>query len=106
MCHRRGELYMAHTFTPHLGKRYLDTAFLANHATVFQAFILSAQALVILYRTENLPAEQAVPLGLERAVIDGFRFLHFTVRPGTYFFRRSETDLDRVEFFFLGNLFE
>ena len=73
---------------------------------MFQTLVLPAKALIILYGTKNFCAKQPVALRLERTVIDGFRLLHLTIGPGTYFLGRSQTDLDRIELFFLGNLFE
>jgi hypothetical protein len=85
----------------HLRQRHLDAALLADHAAVLQALVLAAQALVILDWTENLGAEEAVTLGLERAVVDRLGLLHFAVRPRADLLGRSEPDLDRVEFLFL-----
>ena len=78
---RAGELDVTHALAPHLGQRHFDAALLADHAAMFQALVLAAQALVVLGRTENLGAEEAVTFGLERAVVDGLRLLHLTIRP-------------------------
>ena len=104
--HRRGEFDVAHALAAHLGQRHLDAALLADHAAVLQALVLAAQALVVLDRPEDLGAEQAVALGLERAVVDRFRLLDLAVRPRTDFFRRREADADGIEFFFLRDLLE
>ena len=74
---RAGELDVAHALTAHLGQRDFNAAFFADHATVLQPLVLAAQALVVLDRAENLGAKKAVALGLERAVVDGFRFFDF-----------------------------
>ncbi len=103
---RRGELDVAHALAPHLGERHLDTAFLADHAAVLEALVLAAQALVVLDRPEDLGAEQAVTLGLERAVVDRLRLLHLAVRPRADLLGRCEPDADRVEFLFLRHLLE
>ena len=51
--------------------RHLGAALFANHAAVLHPLVLAAQALPVLLGAENGGAEQAVPLGLERAVVDG-----------------------------------
>ena len=57
MGHRRGKLNVAHAFAPDLLQGYLDTAFLASNALIFHTLIFSAQAFVILCRTEYAGAE-------------------------------------------------
>ena len=103
---RRGQFDVAHPFATHLRERHFDAALFADHAAVLQALVLAAQALVVLDRPENLRAEQAIPLRLERAVVDGFRLLHFTERPRTDLVGRGQTDLDRVKNFRLLDLLE
>src|SRR6266568_2538165 len=103
---RAGELDAPHALATDLGERDLDAALLADHPAVLQALVLSAQALVVLDRSEDLCAEEAVPLRLEGAIVDRLGFLHFAVRPRTDLFRRGDPDLDRVELLFLRDLFE
>ena len=103
---RRRELDVAHALATHLRQRDFDAALLADHAAVLQALVLAAQALVVLDRSEDLRAEETVAFRLERAVVDRLRLLDFAVRPRTDLLRRRETDLDRVEDFFLLNLLE
>src|SRR5258705_2362424 len=79
MRHGARELDMPHTLATHLGERDLDAALLADHPAVLQALVLSAQALVVLDRPEDLGAEQAVPLRLESAVVDRLGLLYFAV---------------------------
>src|SRR5580698_7988699 len=93
------ELDVAHALAAHLRLGDLDAALLAHHAAVLQALVLAAQTLVVLHRTEDLGAEQAIALGLERAVVDGLRLLHFAVGPGTDHLRGGQPDLDRIEMF-------
>src|SRR5258705_3645039 len=97
---------MAHALATHFGQRYLYTAFFADDAAMLEALVLSAQTFVVLHGTENLGAEQAVALRLERPVVDGLGFFHFPVRPGTDFFGRCQADLDGIELFFLRDLLE
>src|SRR5690606_617050 len=81
----------------HLGLRDFNAALLADHTPVLQALVLAAQALVVLDGAEDLGAEQAVTLGLEGPVVDGFRLLDFTEGPGTDLFRRGQADADGIE---------
>ena len=64
-----------------------DAALLADHAAVLEALVLAAQALVVLDRSEDLGAEQAVTLRLEGAVVDGFRLLDLAEGPAAHRFR-------------------
>ena len=70
---------MPHALAAHFGERYFHAAFFAGYAFEFQAFVFAAQAFVVFYRTENFGAEQAVALGFERAVVNGFGLFHFAV---------------------------
>ena len=95
--HRRGELDVAHALAAHFGLDHLDAALFADDAAVPHALVFAAVALVVLGRAEDLGAEQAVPLRLEGAVVDGLRLLDFAVRPGADLLRRGERDPQRVE---------
>src|SRR5215468_11473291 len=64
---------------------------------MLHALVLAAQALPVGYRSKNTRAEQAVALGLEGAVVDGFGLSDFTMRPTPDFFRRCQADADRIE---------
>jgi hypothetical protein len=93
----RGQLDVAQALAAHLGERHFHAALVANHSPVLHALVFAAQALPVGHRTKNAGAEKAVALRLEGAVVDGFRFGHFTVRPGTDLFRRGQADPDAVE---------
>jgi hypothetical protein len=69
--HRHAELDVAHALAPHLGQRDLDAAAVADHAAIADPLVLAAVALPVLDRTEDALAEEAVPLRLEGAVVDG-----------------------------------
>ena len=88
---------MTHAVAPHLGLRNFNAALLADHATVLQALVLAAQALVVLDRPEDLGAEEAVAFRFEGPVIDGLRLLHFAERPGPNFLGGSQANLDGIE---------
>lgn len=94
---RRGQVDVTHALATHLGQGDFGAALFADHATVLHALVLAAQALVVLDRSEDGGAEQAVTLGLEGPVVDGFGLLHFAVGPRTNQVRRRQRDLDRVE---------
>jgi len=74
MRNRRSEFDMAHALTTHLSQRNFNAAFFADDTTVLQPLVLTAQALVVFNRAENLGAKQTVAFRLERTVVDGFRF--------------------------------
>ena len=90
---------VAHTLTADLLQRDFDTAFLADNAAIFHALIFAAQAFVIFDRAKDTRAEQAITLGLERPVVDGFRLLDLTERPREDPLGRCQRDLDFVKGF-------
>ncbi|MNQ82154.1 hypothetical protein D3C85_971980 [compost metagenome] len=106
MGNRRSQFDVRHALTTNLGQRDFNAALLADHTTVLQALVLTAQALVILDRAKDLGAEQAVTLRLERTVVDGFRLFNFTERPRTDHLRRCQSDTDGVELFDLTLVFQ
>ena len=103
---RAGQLDVTHALATHLRLRHFDAALFADHAAMLQTLVLAAQALVVLYRSEDLRAEKTVTFRLERAVVDGLRLLHFAVRPRADHFRRGEPNTDRVEILDRGLLLE
>ncbi len=76
---RGGQLDVAHPVAAHLGTRDLDAAALADDALEADALVLAAVALPVARRPEDALAEQAVLLGLERAVVDRLRLLDLAV---------------------------
>src|SRR5881628_3519753 len=68
--HGGGEVDVAHALAPDLRLDHLDAALLAHVAAMAHALVLAAVALVVLGGAEDLRAEEPIPLGLERAVID------------------------------------
>src|SRR5262249_45838091 len=81
LCPGSGAGDVANGLEPDLRLDDLDTALLAHDPTVPHALVLAAIALVVLRGPEDLGAEQPVTFGLERAVVDGLRFLDLAVRP-------------------------
>src|SRR5205823_9942693 len=78
---RSGQVDVAHPLAPHLLPRHLDAAALADDALVADALVLAAVALPVLRRTEDALAEEAVALGLERAVVDRLGLRDLAGRP-------------------------
>ncbi len=78
---------MAEAFATYFCLGDFDATLIANHATVLHAFVLSAEALPISYRSEDSCTEKSVTLGFERAVIYCFGFGHLTMRPLPDLFR-------------------
>ncbi len=103
---RRRQVDVTHAVTAHLGLRDFNAALLADHATVLQALVLAAKALVVLDRAEDLGAEQPVALRLEGSVVDGLRLLDFAERPAADLLRRGQTDPDGIEMHIRGELLE
>ena len=94
---RRRERDVAHALAAHARQRHLDAALLADDALVLHPLIFAAQALVVLDRPEDAGAEQAVALGLERAVVDRLGLLDLAERPRQNLFRARNRDLDLIE---------
>ena len=88
---------VAEALTTHLGLDDLDAALLAHDAAVLHALVLAADALVVLHRPEDLRAEQAVSLRLERAVVDRLRLLHLAVRPLPDLLRAGQRDANALK---------
>ena len=95
--HRSGELDVAHALTAHRRLRDLDAAALADDALEAHPLVLAARALPVAGGPEDLLAEEAVLLRLQRAVVDGLRLLDLAVRPLADVVRRCQTDLEVVE---------
>ncbi len=95
--HRGGELDVAHPLAAHLGAGDLDATALADDALEAHPLVLAAVALPVPGGTEDLLAEEAVTLGLERAVVDGLRLLDLTVAPRADVVRGGQADLKLVE---------
>ncbi len=82
MGHRAGQFNVAHALPAHLGQGHFHTTFLADHAAVLEALVLTTQALIVVDRSEYLGAEQTFPFRLEGTVVDGLGLLHLAKGPG------------------------
>jgi len=85
--HRGRQRDVPHSLAPHLGLDHLDAALLAYDTTVLHALVLAAIALVILYGTEDLGAEEPVAFRLEGPVVDRLWLLDLAERPLPNLFR-------------------
>jgi len=93
----RGQLDVAHPLTTHLGAGHLDAAALTDDALEADALVLAAVALPVASRSEDLLAEQAVLLWLERAVVDGLRLLDLAEGPIADVVRGGQADAEFIE---------
>ncbi len=101
---RRGQFDVAHALAAHLRKRDFNAALFADDALVLHALVFAAQAFVILDRSKDTRAEQAVTLGLERTVVDGFGLLDLAVGPRADLLGARDRDADLVEGLSAGDL--
>src|ERR1700685_694294 len=92
----RSQFDVAEAFAANFRQRNFHAALVADHAAVLHALVLAAEAFPVGYGAEDAGAEQAVPLRLEGAVVDGLRLGDFAMRPAPDFFRRRQADADRV----------
>ena len=110
-----GELDVTHALAAHLAQGHFDAATIADHTAIADALVLAAMTFPVLDRTEDALAEQAVLLGLERAVVDCLGLGDFAPRPpvakalelqalallgilgSANLFRRRDADLNEVE---------
>ena len=92
-----GELDVAHALTANARQRDFHAALFADDALVLHALVLAAQALIVLHRTEDARAEQAVAFRLERTVVDGLGLLDLAVRPGKDLLRAGNRNPDGIE---------
>ena len=88
---------VAHTVAADLGAGHLDAAALADDALEADPLVLAAVALPVPGGAEDLLAEEAVLLGLERAVVDGLRLLDLAVGPLTDVVRSGKANAKFIE---------
>src|SRR5690625_384309 len=88
----RGQFNVAHALAAYLGAGYFNAASFTDDAFEAHALVLTAVALPVPGRTEDLFTEKTVLLRLEGAVVDGLRLLNFAIRPFTYIIDRCKAD--------------
>ena len=96
MARRHGQLDVAHAFATHTRERHFDAATVADDAAMLDALVFAAGTFPVLDGTENAFAEKAALFRLERAVVDGFGILDFTLAPGADGVGRRERDPDVI----------
>ncbi|CDE41994.1 putative uncharacterized protein [Prevotella sp. CAG:279] len=79
MGYRHDQRDMACTFAAHFLLCNFHTATVADDAFVTDAFVLSAVALIVLYRTKNALAEQTVAFRFVSSIVDRLRLEHLAV---------------------------
>src|SRR5213076_853292 len=94
---RRGQVDVAHALAADLLAGHFDAAALADDALVADALVLAAVALPVLRRTEDALAEEAVALGLQRAVVDRLGLRYLAGRPVANLLARRQSNADRIE---------
>ena len=92
-----GQLDVAHALPAHLGLGDLHAAAVADLPLEADLLVLAAVALPVLGGAKDPLAEQAVPLGLEGAVVDGLRLLHLAEGPVADLLRGGDADADGVK---------
>ena len=83
---------MTHALTANLGACNFNTATLANDALESNALVLTAVALPVASRSEDLLVEEAVFFRLEGSVVDRLWLLYFSKGPLTNVVGRGQTD--------------
>ena len=92
VCHRHHQLNMTSALTTNFLLGHLDTTTITNDAFIADALVFSAGTLIVLGRTEDALAEQAVALRLVSAVVDGFGLGDLAERAFEDFLGRSQSD--------------
>ena len=88
---------MTHTLTAHLGLCNLYTTLFTDYAAMLQSLVLAAETLKILYWSEDLGTEKTVTFRLVGSVVDSFRLLDLTMRPGSDQFRGCQRNFNKIE---------
>src|SRR5271167_1645006 len=92
---------MAQALAAHFAQRNFHAALVADHSAMLHTLVFSAQTFPVRDGAKNLGAEQSVAFRLESAVIDSLRLGHFTMRPGTDFFRTRQADANGIKIRYL-----
>ena len=78
MADGHGQFDVAHALAAYAGESHFNTATVTHDPFVTDAFVFTAVALIILYRTENTLAEQPISFRFVGTVVDGLRLQHLT----------------------------
>src|SRR5215470_7046802 len=93
----RSKLDVPQALAANLRERDFNTALIADDSAMLHPLVFAAQALPVRHGAENLGAKQAVALGLEGAVVDGFRLGHLTMGPRPDFLRTRQADANGIK---------
>ena len=86
-------------FAADLFARDLNSAALADLTLIAAtSLVLSAHTFEIFCGAKDIFTEQAAPLSLKSSVVYRLGFSYLSVRPASYHFRRSQTDLYGIKF--------
>src|SRR5690606_16062458 len=103
--HGGGELDVAHALTTDGALGDLHAAALADDALEADTLVLATGALPVAGGAEDLLAEEAVLLRLQRAVVDRLGLLDLTVRPSADVVSGREADSKLIESCYVEHLF-
>jgi hypothetical protein len=81
MGYRRRELDVPHALAANRRACNLYTALVTYNTLISDVFILATVTLPVPRRAENRLAEKPILLGAQAAIVDGFWFKDFSVRP-------------------------
>ena len=95
--HRGGQLDVAHPLPADVGAGHFHAAAVADLALIADLLVLAAVALPVLGGAKDALAEQAVPLRLQGAVVDGLRLLDLAIGPIQDLLRGSDTNTNGVK---------
>jgi hypothetical protein len=76
---RHNQLDVTATLTTYFLLGNFNAASVADDTLVTDTLVLTAMALIVLDRTEDALAEEAVTFGLIGAVVDGLRLQYFAM---------------------------
>ncbi len=93
---RRAELNVTHALSAHDRARDFYTTLVADDALITNAFVFTAVALVILFRTEDFLVKEAVLLGALGSIVDCLRLRYFAMAPRKDAFGRRDAEAKTV----------
>ena len=102
VAHRNRQFNVAHALAAHAAQRHFNTAAVADHTLVLDPLVLAAGTFPVARRSEDPLAEQAALLGLECAVVDGFRVLDLAAAPAPDRVRSGDRDRNVVKSLWAG----
>ena len=80
VCYRHNKLDVTAALTAHLLLGDLNTTPIAHDVAIANALVLTAMALIVLYRTKDALAEETVALRLIGTVVDSLGLEHLSLR--------------------------